>query len=293
MFVRSVIAVSVLTLAFTAGCASKNSSSSSDGSIGSEGDALSADNSTSQDAEDGAEDGVENGLSGATPSDPGTPADGATLDEVDAKIKTNPGVYFQPAGCIVSTRVSPGVWNHVFTNCTGPHGHVTFNGTIKSTWTLSAGQLEVKHEATDFKAAGPRVTVTFSGSRDVTYTRSGSVITKHRVGSWTGTITKNAGGASEPWSHNADFTSTWDSSSKCYTRDGSADNTIGAREFGRKVTGFKVCGDIFACPESGTFELDRKNGTVKITLVFDGGDKATLTGPKGNSVDITLACEAN
>ncbi|HEY8074134.1 MAG TPA: hypothetical protein VIF62_08495, partial [Labilithrix sp.] len=194
-------------------------------------------------------------------------------------------------GCIVSTRLSPGVWQHVFTNCTGPKGKVTYNGTVKSTWTLSAGSLEVKHEATDFSAKGPRVTVTFSGSRDVTYTRSGSVITKHRVGNWTGTIAKNTGTASEPWSHTADFTSTWDSSSKCYTRDGSADNTIGSREFGRKVTGFKVCGDIFACPEGGTFELDRKNGTVTITLTFDGGDKATLTGPKGNSVDITLACD--
>lgn len=295
MFVRSVVALSVVALAFAAGCSSSSKgSSSSDGSLGASEDALSTDNSDSQDAEDGAEDGIENGLSGASPSDPGTPADGADVSAIDEKIKTNPGIYFQPAGCIVSTKVSPGVWNHVFTNCTGPKGKITYNGTVKSTWTVSAGQLEVKHEATDFTAKGPRVTVTFSGSRDVTYTRSGTVITKHRVGNWTGTITKNADASkSLPWSHQADFTSTWDSSSKCYTRDGEADNSIGGRTFGRKVTGFKVCGGIFACPQSGELEIDRKDGSVKITITFLGGQDVEITGPKGNSVKVKLICDAS
>jgi hypothetical protein len=295
MFVRSVVALSVLALAFAAGCSAKSKdTSSTDGSLGTNEDALSADNNDSQDAEDSAEDGIENGLSGASASDPGTPADGTTADAIDAKIKTNPGLYFQPAGCIVSTREAPGVWTHVFTNCTGPKGRITYNGTVKSTWTVSANQLEVKHEATNFEAKGPRVTVTFSGSRDVTYTRSGTVITKHRVGSWSGTITKNADPSkSAPWSHTADFTSTWDSASKCYTRDGEADNSIGGRTFGRKVTGFKVCGGIFACPEGGELELDRKDGSVKITVTFDGGQDVTITGPRGNSINVKLICDAS
>jgi len=294
MFVRSVVALSVVALAFAAGCSSSSKNSNSDGSLGASEDALSADNDESQEAEDNAEDGIEDGLSGASETDPGTPADGADVDAIDAKIKTNPGLYFKPAGCIVSTRVSPGVWNHVFTNCTGPKGRVTYNGTVKSTWTVSASQLEVKHEATDFSAKGPRVTVTFSGSRDVTYTRAGTTITKHRVGSWTGTITKNADASkSAPWSHAADFTSTWDSASKCYTRDGHADNSIGERTFGRKVTGFKVCGGLFACPDSGELEIDRKDGTVKITVTFLGGQDVEITGPRGNTVKAKLFCDAS
>jgi hypothetical protein len=294
MSARLRVLSSVLVLGLVAGCASKSRGSSSDGtSLGTSADALSTDNSESQEGEDSAEDGVENGLSGATPDNPGTPADGTSVDTVDASIKTNPGLYFKPAGCIVSTRVSAGVWNHVFTNCTGPLGRITYNGTVKSTWTVSANQLEVKHESTNFSAKGPRVTVTFSGSRDVTYTKSGTVYTKHRVGAWTGTITKNSDGKSEPWSHDADFTSTWDTSSKCYTRDGSAENSIGGREFGRKVTGFKVCGGIFGCPQSGELELDRKDGTVKILVDFEGGTKVKITGPAGNAVEETMICDAS
>jgi hypothetical protein len=278
------------------GCAKSSSSDDNSGSstsLGSSEDALSADNNDSQDSEDAAEDGVEDGLSGATDTDEGGAADGANVDAVDAKIKTNPGIYFKPAGCIVSTRVSAGVWNHVFTNCTGPKGKVTYNGTVKSTWTVSAGSIEVKHETTNFSAKGPRITTTYSGSRDVTYTRSGTLITKHRVGTWTGTITKNATGKEADWTHTADFTSTWDSSSKCYTRDGTADNTVGGREFGRKVSGFKVCGGLFACPDSGELELDRKDGSVKITVDFLGGTDTKITGPKGNSIHVKLLCDAS
>jgi hypothetical protein len=296
---RSHVVIFSAALLLVAGCRAKTTSSSStpttdDGSLGTTEDALTADNDQSQEAEDDAEDGIENGLSGASPSDPGTPADASDTTGLDVKIKTNPGLYFKPAGCIVSTRLSPGVWNHVFTNCTGPNGKVTYNGTVKSTWTVSASTLEVKHEATNFTVTGKKVTATFSGSRDVTYTRQGTLITKHRVGDWNGTIASVADPSkSAPWTHHADFTSTWDSASKCYTRDGSAENSIGGREFGRKVSGFKVCGGIFACPQSGELELDRKDGTVTITVTFLGGTKVEITGPKGNSVTRTLLCDPN
>jgi hypothetical protein len=191
---------SVLALVVAvAGCAAKSSSASSDGPLGSTEDALSTDNTEAQESEDGSEE-AEDGLSGASPTDPGTPAEGADASAIDDKIKTNPGRYFTPAGCIMSTRVSAGVWNHVFTNCTGPAGKRTYNGTMKSTWTVSAGRLEVKHESTNFEIKGPNVTATISGSRDINYTKTDTLITKTRVGSWSGTATKNANPAkSEIW----------------------------------------------------------------------------------------------
>ena len=287
MIVR-LASLSLVALMLTvAGCAAKSSDTGSEADVSTTENALSADNDSTQESEDGAEE-AEDGLSGASPTDPGTPAQGATVDDVDAQIKTNPGKFFQPAGCIVSTKVSPGVWNHVFTNCTGPAGKRTYNGTIQSTWTVGSGELQVVHAATNFVVKGPNVTATISGSRTVTYTISGSTITKKRVGTWTGTIEKNATSVSEPWTHNANFTSTWDKSTKCYTRDGDVENTIGGRAFGRTISGYKVCGGIFACPEAGQLVLDRKDGTVKITITFLGGGNFDIEGAKGRKVERKL-----
>lgn len=277
------------------GCASTSSDTTGGATdISTSESALSTDNDSAQEAEDGAEE-AEQGLSGASPSDPGTPASASSVDDLDAKIKTNPGLFFKPAGCIVSTRLSPGVWNHVFTNCTGPAGKRTYNGTIQSKWTVGAGQLEVVHTATNFVIAGPNVTATVSGARTVTYTMAPPTITKKRVGTWTGTLEKNATKQSEAWTHNANFTTTWDAATKCYTRDGEVDNTVGSDSFGRSVSGYKVCGSsIFVCPESGQIVLDRKDGTVKITITFLGGGNYDIEGAKGKKVERKLLlCSAS
>ena len=290
-------AVAFALLATVAGCASKSSDTASGDAtdISTSENALSTDNDSSQEAEDGAEQ-AEDGLSGAAPTDPGTPATAASLTDIDAKIKTNPGLFFMPAGCIVSTRVAAGDWKHVFTNCTGPAGKRTYNGTIESVWSLPAGGgLQVVHTATNFVIAGPNVTATISGARTVTYTIAAPTITKHRVGTWTGTLEKNATQASEAWTHNANFTSTWNETTKCYTRDGEVDNTVGTDSFGRTVTGYKVCGgSIFACPEAGQLEIDRKDGTVKITVTFLGDGNYDIEGAKAKKVERKLAlCSAS
>jgi hypothetical protein len=294
----SVVALSTIAALLAVGCRAKtsNNSPSEEGSLGTSEDALSSDNDKSEEAEDNTEDGVENGLGGAASQNDESPPDATDITALDAKFKVvfGAGAYFKPAGCLVSTRVSPGVWTHVFTNCTGPLGRVTYNGTVTSTWTISNGTLEVKHAAQNLTVKGRNVTVTLSGSRDVTYTRSGTVISKHRVGDWTGTLASNNDPSkSEPWTHHADFTSTWDPSTRCYTRDGEADNSLGNRTFGRKVSGFKVCGGLFACPSSGEFEIDRKDGSVKITVTFLGGTKVEITGPKGNTVTRNILCDAS
>lgn len=294
MNVSRILPLSILAALSAVACSSPSSSgATSNESLGTVDEALAVDNGDSQEAEDGIEDGVENGLSGATVADPGSPAVAADVEAFDLKVKLNAGLYFQPAGCIVSTRVAPGEWNHVFTDCTGPEGRVSYNGTIHSKWTWGADSLAVTHDASGFVVKGPNVTATASGSRSVTYSRAGAVSTKHRVGDWSGTLAKNSDPSkSAAWSHKADFTSTWDGESRCYTRDGNAANTLGGRDFGRTVKGFKVCGGLFACPSGGEIDIVRKDGSSTLTVKFLGGQDVEITRPNGKTVDRKLACIA-
>jgi hypothetical protein len=265
------------------GCAAKTDSTS-DGNLGTDEAQLVADNSEAQDEDDTMESGVEEPLSGADPTDPGTPADGADDATLLAKIKTNPGKWFKPAGCITTTLVG-NVATHLFNGCSGPYGLANFTGTVTSTYVRGSGTLTITHEASGFKANGAEI----SGKRVVVYTRSGAVITKHRTGDWTGT-TKNG----KAFSHTADFTATWDSAAKCITRDGSAQTTVAAREFSHSITGYKRCGiGDLGCPESGTIVLERTKASgvsASVTVEFLGGREYTITGPKGGKVTRALVC---
>jgi len=265
------------------GCAAKTDSSS-DGTLGTDEAQLVADNSEAQDGDDTMESAVEEPLSGADPTDPGTPADGADDAELLGKIKTNPVKWFKPAGCITTT-LAGNVATHVFDNCSGPYGLASFTGTVTSTYVRGNGSLTITHEATGFKANGAAVT----GKRVVVYTKSGSLITRHRTGEWTGT-TKNG----KAFSHAADFTATWDSSTKCITRDGSAQTTVASREFSHSITGFKRCGiGELGCPESGTIVLERTKASgvsASVTIEFLGGREYTVTGPRGGKVTRALVC---
>ena len=265
------------------GCAAKTDTSS-DGTLGTDEAQLVSDNSDAQDTDDTMESGVEEPLSGADPTDPGTPADGTDDAAVLAKIKANPGKWFKPAGCITTT-LAGNVATHLFNGCSGPYGLANFTGTVTSTYVRGNGTLTITHEASGFKANGAEI----SGKRVVVYTRNGAVITKHRTGDWTGT-TKNG----KAFSHTADFTATWDSAAKCITRDGSAQTTVAAREFSHSITGYKRCGiGDLGCPESGTIALERTKASgvsASVTIEFLGGREYTVTGPKGGKVTRVLAC---
>jgi hypothetical protein len=265
------------------GCAAKTDTAS-DGNLATDEALLVSDNSEAQDTDDTMESGVEEPLSGADPTDPGTPADGADDATLLAKIKTNPGKWFKPAGCITTT-LAGNVATHVFNSCSGPYGLANFTGTVTSTYVRGNGTLTITHEASGFKANGAEI----SGKRVVVYTRNGAVVTKHRTGDWTGT-TKNG----KAFTHTADFTATWDSAAKCITRDGSAQTTIAAREFSHSITGYKRCGiGDLGCPESGTIVLERTKASgvsASVTIEFLGGREYTVTGPKGGKVTRALVC---
>lgn len=254
--------------------------------LGSAESELVEDDSEATDTDDDLEAGLDEPLSGANETDPGTPADGADDNEVLEKVRANAGRFFKPAGCIASTREGNKI-KHVFSKCTGPWGLTEFNGTINSTYVREAGKLTVTHEADGFTANGAQI----SGSRVVVYTREGAVITKSRTGNWTGTTAKG-----RPISHQANFITTYDASTRCLTRDGSAQTTIGGRSYERTVDGFKRCGiGRGGCPESGTITLSRTKNekTLSVSLTFEGGARVKVTRPSGREVTRPLLCRPN
>ena len=275
--------VSCLALVSTVavGCAAKHSAD--DENLGTADSLLVDDGTEADETDDTMESAVEEPLSGADPTDPGTPAEAGDQQSLLGKIKTNPGKWFQPAGCIV-TELTGNIAKHTFKGCKGPYGLVDFDGTITSTYVLEGTTLTVTHEASGFKANGAQI----DGKRVVVYTRSGAVVTKHRTGSWSGTTKKG-----KAFAHEADFTVTWDAAAKCITRDGTAQTTIAAREVSHTIAGYKRCGiGNLGCPESGTITLERSKGvkSQSVTLEFEGGKDVTITGPNGRSISRQLVC---
>ncbi len=262
------------------GCSAKNADAENLGTA----DSLLVDDGTEADETDSAmESAVEEPLSGADPTDPGTPAEAGDQQSLLGKIKTNPGKWFQPAGCIV-TELTGNIATHTFKGCKGPYGLIDFDGVITSTYVLDGSTLTITHEASGFKANGAQI----EGKRVAVYTRAGAVVTKHRTGSWSGTTKKG-----KTFAHEADFTVTWDAAAKCITRDGTAQTTIAARQVSHTIAGYKRCGiGNLGCPESGTITLERTRGvkSQSVTLQFEGGQDVTITGPGGRSFSRQLVC---
>lgn len=278
---------SVLGLVVATGCAQRDSETTSarEGSLASNESLLVDDSNEANDVEEDVEAGIEDPLSGSEVGNPGTPAEGATDDEVMGKVRKNPGLFFQPAGCITTT-VEGNKATHVFADCTGPHGILHFTGTVISTYTREPGKLTIKHQATGFEING----ATISGERVVVYTRSGTVVTKTREGTFTGTTKKG-----NALSHTASFQTTWNATTRCVTRDGAATTSVGNREFDWAISNFKRCGiGQLGCPESGTVTLSRTKGdrTASVTIEFLGGPTIRITGPRGGQVTGKLICRA-
>jgi hypothetical protein len=230
--------------------------------------------------------GIEEPLSGAESSDPGAVDPSVTATDQMGRVRTNPGLWFKPAGCIVTT-INGNSATSVFTNCTGPLGRHTFNGTVLSNWTFEPGMLTVTHQSTGFQI--DKATVDHQAT--IVYTKTGSFYTRHRVGS---TVGKTDGG--DTINHTFDQGMTWDSAEKCITRDGTSSGTLGGRAFSLSIDGYERCGiGSWGCPKSGTITLTRTmpKPELSLSLHFPGGAKVEVTRPNGNTVERGLICNAN
>lgn len=274
----SLFLVSALGLFVVVGCGGQRSGPDSEG-LGAEASALVDDNTEVDETEGDLEDGVEDPLSGAPLSgEVDTTLDGDALAE---KARTNPGLYFKPAGCIVSTRAG-NVVTHVFTDCTGPHGLVSFNGTVTSTWTRITNGAQVVHASKGFRINGATVDHTVT----IQYTKLEGVYTKTRKGSSTGTTAKG-----RAITHSADYVTKFDANTRCITRDGSSQTTIGARNYSRSIAGYERCGiGSFGCPNSGEVTLDTPK--LDVSLSFPGGAVVDVV-VNGKNYRRALFCNAS
>ena len=275
MLLRASSTLGFLTAAslFAFGCAGHNAAS-----LSTDGEALVTDNQETTETEEDTETGLEEPLSGATLGAEVDTGAATTPDTVAENGRKNPGVFFQPAGCIVSTRAGA-VVTHVFTNCSGPYGMVSFNGTVTSTWSKIDSGVQVVHSTKGFKINKATV------DHDVTikYTKVGGVYTKTRSGKSSGTTGK--GRAIE---HSADYVTVYDAVAKCIKRDGSSSTTIGGAAFSRSIKGYERCGiGRLGCPKSGTFTLTRPK--VNLVIQFLGGTKFEIVF-NGTTYDRNLIC---
>lgn len=279
--------ITLLGLTAVVGCSSSDDASSGAGDLATNESQLVTDDSDAANVDDDLESAVDEPLSGAATTNPGAPAEGKTAAEIIAIVKENAAKFFLPASCLTSTTAGDTI-THVFKDCTGPYGLKTFNGTITSEYAVAGdGKITIKHTANGFTANGASI----SGERVVTYTKAGSVWTKTRNGSWTGTT---PGGKAV--SHDASFVTTYDASSKCLTRDGSAQSTVGGRSFERTIDGYERCGiGRFGCPTGGEITLSstKSSETVTVKISFEGGTKYNVTRPNGRVVERRLVCNAS
>jgi hypothetical protein len=283
MLARRFSSLLVLPTSFAAtGLLAACSGAAAGDSIGADQAAIVADHSESESTDDQVQGGVEDTLSGATPA-------AASFDltvapeAAAANVHTNAGLWFKPAGCIVST-VSGAVVTSVFTDCTGPYGLAHFNGTVVSTWSKpAAGELQVVHQLDGFHVNG----ATISGTITVDYTRDGAgVFTKHRVANLSG---ETASGRAI--TRTADYVTTYDGKTNCLLRNGDAKTTIGARSLDVTVSGYERCGlGELGCPVAGTVTLTAEPSGESLSLTFPGGAAVVVTGPKGGKATLPLAC---
>jgi hypothetical protein len=248
--------------------------------------ALVSDSNEVDDSNDTIETGVEEPLSSAGADDPGAVDPTTTQAQLDVKLKANPGLWFKPAGCIVTT-ISGNTATSVFTNCTGPLGLHTFNGTVTSTWTFAPNMLTVTHSARGFQIDK----ATFDHDATIEYTKNGTVYSRHRSGNTSGTTL-----AGNALNHSFDYTASYDSAAKCITRDGSSNGSLGGLAFSRSIKGYERCGiGEWGCPKSGTITLSRTMPAPELSLSLDfpGGAKVDVTRPNGTTAEYNLICNAN
>ncbi len=286
-----VSSVFVASLVVFPGCKAVDTSEGD--SLGTSEDLLVTD-SEGEDEQEQSEESAEDSTTGASTEaevDQGPdPSGAADLDAQMAKVRENPGRFFTPAGCITTTiekTATSRIATHVFQGCVGPQGQRKYTGTVKATWTSPGiGKLQVVREAKAFviERIADGVVLTVDRTATVSFAKTGAVYTKTRNVQMTGTTSTGKNVA-----RTANWNISYDSASRCVTRDGSSTSTHEGRELTRTVTGLKRCGiGALGCPEAGVLSVNRKKGVgdaekeITLTLEFTGGRGYTVSG-SGNA----------
>lgn len=208
-------------------------------------------------------------------------SDTADADQAAGAVETRPIAGFYPAGCVTAAR--EGLKVHLqFDDCTGPFGLVHLKGGIDATFSLGeaglhaeladSGDLTVQDQPVDYRAA-----------TDITV--EADAVDLDWSATWNGTTT---GG--KAFTHDADLDLSADPLTGCATMSGTASGSVEDRGMDSVIEGYAVCPA--ACPSAGKITSTGKKSGRTIVVEFDGSDVAKVTGPRGNSFDVPLVCDA-
>lgn len=196
--------------------------------------------------------------------------------------ETRTGLYFQPAGCVVTSREDSTV-TFDFQGCrTGAFGLTELTGQLRATYTAaSSGTIDVSANADDFEVGASRVTLQAQSFL--------TIAQEKRTLVWNGNY-KAIRPLRPDIDHQTAYAATYDANTQCLTLEGSA-TTLFPTGVGveSSITGYVRCGPRGSCPREGTLALtvlpDRDRS---LTLEYDGRAQAML---RGRDIDVDLNCE--
>ncbi len=94
----------------------------------------------------------------------------------------------------------------------------------------------------------------------------------------------------EAISHTSALTIHVDKATKCRTRNGTGQTTVGDRQMSTTFTDFQVCRNDMGIRMCPTGSVSHTRGDKSISVAFDGSNVAVVTTPKGNTFEKSLLC---
>jgi hypothetical protein len=194
-----------------------------------------------------------------------------------------------PSGCVTRARsaTDPSEVTVTFTDCTGPFGLVHIDG--EETVSFSAapgGALQASIEGVNLTANGKPIT--HSATAIITFPSATTRSVSWR-GSW-----QRTDDLGDLVQHTSDLTIAVDLTAGCRSSSGTAQTTVANREVNTTLTGYQVCHNASGqegCPSGAVDHVGVTSGRT-VEIHFDGTNEAEVTGPRGDTFEVSLVCVA-
>ena len=209
-------------------------------------------------------------------------------EDLSSGAETRTPLYYQPKGCLVTTRNGATV-TFDFQGCrTGALGvGAEVHGQLVAAYTLTPGSEMGVTISTPSTLTLALVPVTLTA--ETSFTANGT--TRSLV--WSGAYHADRL-LRPPIDHEASYQAMYDTSTQCLSLSGSATTTLATGDGVESVLSDYVrCGTRTACPQSGMLTLTRlPNRTESIVVDYTGGPSVRVRVPqRGVDVQVALACD--
>lgn len=190
-------------------------------------------------------------------------------------------LYF-PRNCLAVKSDEPArTVTYTFSNCAGPNGIFRIRGTIVTTYEVLPGKLVLNLVANALEVN--KATVDWSARAEITAT--GPAREMRWKAQLTGTTARG-----KPFSRTNEKLVSWRFGERCFGVSGVSEGEVRGRYLRVEIADFRRCQG--SCPEAGgRITITNADGKVKVEILYDGSNRATLTSPRG-STTFGLACTA-